>query len=86
MWRCCRSPRFGAQRPSTATAHTADYPVALGNLNQQRTRGLGHVGVIGMPDDRRKCAVDIKQNCGVGGIGAQRLQRLHEGGGRGHEH
>jgi hypothetical protein len=38
-----------------------------------------------MPDDRREGAVDVEQHRGVGGIGAQWLQCLHNAsGGGGH--
>ncbi len=68
-----------------AAAHAADDAVALGDLDQQRARRLGHVRVGGVPDDRRQGAVDVEQHRCTGGIGADRLERLHERGSGGHD-
>ena len=68
-----------------ATAHAADDAIALGDLDQQRARGLGDVRVGGVPDDRRQGAVDVEQHRRTGGIGADRLERLHERGSGGHD-
>ena len=76
IWRA-----VAARRPLTQPTT----PVALGDLDQQRARGLGHVGVGGVADDRRERAVDVEQHGGVGGIGAERLERLHERGSGGHD-
>ena len=69
----------------TAAADTADEPVALGDLDQQRARRLGNMRVGGVPDDRREGAVDVEQHRGAGGVGAERLERLHERGSGGHD-
>jgi hypothetical protein len=69
-----------------AAADTADQAIAPGDLDQQRARGLGDVGVIGVAHDRGERAVDVEQHGGVGGVGAQWLQRLHKAtGGGGHD-
>ena len=70
----------------TAPADAADDAVALGDLDQQRARRLGHVRVGGVPDDRRERAVDVEQHRRAGGFGAERLERLHERGSGGHRH
>ena len=64
----------------TATANAAHQAVAPRDLDQQHPRGLGNVGVIGVANDRRERAVDVQQHCGAAGIGANRLERLHERG------
>ncbi len=71
----------GGRLPAGDAAHQA---VALGELDQQRARGLGDVGVIGVADDRGERAVDVEQHGRVGGVGAQGCQRLRERGGGGH--
>ena len=68
-----------------AAADAAHEPVALGDLDQERTGGLGNVGVVGVAHDRGKRAVDVEQHGGAGGIGTQRLQCLHKRGGGGHD-
>ena len=75
-------PRGGRAAPADA----ADDAIALGDLDQQGARGLGHVRVGGMPHDRRQGAVDVKEHRCAGGFGAERLERLHERGSGGHEH
>ncbi len=77
IWRA-----VAARRPLTQPTT----PIALGDLDQQRARGLGHVRVGGVPDDRRQRAVDVEQHRCAGGFGAERLERLHERGSGGHEH
>ena len=67
-----------------AAADAADDPIALGDLDQQRARRLGDVRVGRVPDDRCEGAVDVEQHRCAGGIGADRLERLHERGGGGH--
>ena len=67
-----------------AARHAGDEPVALGDLDQLRPRRLRDVRVIGVADDRRQRAVDVEQDGGAAGLGAQRLQRLGERGGDGH--
>ena len=67
-----------------AAADAGDHAVALGDLDQQRARGLGDVGVVGMTHDRGERAVDVQQHRGAAWIGADRLERLHERGSGGH--
>ena len=51
-----------ARGRGAAPADAADDPVALGDLDQQRARRLGDVGVVGVADDRRERAVDVEQD------------------------
>ncbi len=74
-----------ARGGGTATAHAADDAVALGDLDQQRARRLGNMRIGGVPDDRCQGAVDVEQHRCAGGIGADRLERLHERGSGGHD-
>ncbi len=74
-----------ACRCCSASTDAAHKPVALGYLDQQRARRLGHMRIGGMAHDRRQRAVDIKQHGCMIGVGAERLKRLHKQGGRGHD-
>jgi hypothetical protein len=58
-----RAERDDPARVGGAPAgHAGDDAVALGDLDQRPSRGLGHVGVVGLLDDRRQHAVDIQQD------------------------
>ncbi len=64
-----RADRHDLARRGRATpAHAADHAVALGDLDQQGARGLGHVGIGGVAHDRRQRAVDVEQDRTVGGV------------------
>jgi hypothetical protein len=68
-----------------ASADAGDDGVALGDLDQQRARGLGHMSVGGVAHDRRERAVDVEQDRPMIRVGADRLERLHERRGGGHD-
>ncbi len=68
-----------------APADAAHHAVAPGDLDQQRACRLRHVSIGCVAHDRRERAVDVEQHSGVRGIGADRLERLHERSGGGHE-
>ncbi len=61
-----------------SAADAADDAIALGDLDQKRARGLGHVRIGGVAHDRRQRAVDVEQDRGVGRVGAKRLERRGE--------
>ncbi len=54
-----------ARGGGAAAADAADDAVALGDLDQQRARGLGNVRVGGVAHDRRERAVDVEQYGGA---------------------
>ena len=64
-----------------AAADAADDRVALGDGDELRARGLGHVRVVGVADDRGERAVDVEQDARASRVGAQRRERLGERGG-----
>ena len=71
------------RRPPAADA--GDQPVALGDRDQRPPRRLGHVGVVGVADDRRERAVDVEQDRGAPGSarsGARTSSRVAAGGTR----
>jgi hypothetical protein len=67
-----------ARDGGAAAADAADDAVALGDLDQERARGLGNVRVGGMAHDRRERAVDVEQYGSSRGVATKRLERLHE--------
>jgi len=71
-----------AGAPAADAAHHA---IAARDLDQEAARGLGHVRVGGVPDDRRERAVDVEQHRRARGVRADRLERLNERRGWGHE-
>ena len=73
----CHYLTGGERSPAAYTAHQA---VTLGDLYEQRTCGLGYVGICGMTDDGRECAVYVEQHRAMTGIGAQRLECINERG------
>ena len=80
-----RAERHDPPRGRGAPAADAgDQPVALGDRDQRRARRLGHVGVVGVADDRRQRAVDVEQDRGARRVGRQRGERVVEGRGRRH--
>ena len=73
------------RRRRPPSAHACHDAVALGDLDQRYASGLGDLGVIGVPDDGRQCAVDVQQDGGPGRIDPQGLQRFGERSGGGHD-
>ena len=74
-----RAERDDAARVGGAAAgHAGDDAVALGHLDQRAARRLGHVGVVGLLDDRREDAVDVEQDGRARGVGDQRREQVVE--------
>ena len=61
-----------ARRPLTQPTSA----VGAGDGDQQLTRGLGHVRVGGVVDDRRQGAVDVQQDRRALRVGSERRERL----------
>jgi hypothetical protein len=67
--------------PAADARHAA---VAAGDADEDGARGLGHLRVVGVADDRRERPVDVEQDRRARRVGAHWGERLGERGGGGH--
>ena len=65
-----------ARLRGAAAAHARHQPVRVGDRDQELARGLGHMRVGRVLDDRRQRAVDVEQDRGPFGVGSKRRERL----------